>query len=407
MIEPTIPKNEKERLSALKEYSILDSLPEKEYNDITYLASYICNTPISLVSLIDADRQWFKANHGLEAQEAPRNIAFCAHAINNKNEPLIVPDSRNDIRFKDNPLVTSNPNVIFYAGIPIINPDGYPLGTLCVIDTKPRELSEKQLKALNMLSNQLLKLLELRKSTVSLSSSIKLLNVNNKKLNEFVQVAAHDIKSPMASISMASELVLEEYSSALDAEGKRLMTYIKQSTSHLCELVEGILKNSKNSNIINANKEDLNIKETIETIISLLDSKGEVIFNVSVSKDLNVFCNKTALHQILVNLISNSIKYNDKDKAEINIKLIEEKECLTFNISDNGPGIKEADKEKIFDLFTTTSNKDKHGFHGTGIGLATVKSLVESLGGTITVQSIFGKGANFKFTLKKYQNDLK
>ena len=182
MIKPEIPANEQARQEELRSYAILDTLPEKEYDAITFLASQICGTRISLISLLDDTRQWFKSHHGLSTSETPKELAFCAHAINDKFNPLIVPDSRKDERFHDNPLVTDEPNVVFYAGIPLITPNGFPIGTLCVIDNVPKQLDRSQLKALGMLSNQLMKLLELRKKQAELE-------VKNKAIKDSIDYA--------------------------------------------------------------------------------------------------------------------------------------------------------------------------------------------------------------------------
>ena len=156
-----LPPNEAERLEELRQLRILDTLGETEYDDLVYLASSICNTPIALVSLVDADRQFFKARIGLEATETPRDLAFCAHAIL-RPELMVVEDATADERFADNPLVTSDPNIRFYAGAPLMTAAGHSMGTLCVIDRVPRTLTESQSKALRALGRQVEALLSLR-----------------------------------------------------------------------------------------------------------------------------------------------------------------------------------------------------------------------------------------------------
>ncbi|SDD85936.1 PAS domain S-box-containing protein [Pricia antarctica] len=164
---------EKKRLQDLKSMKLLDTLPEKEYDDLTNLAAFICDTPISLVTLVTNTRQFFKSHHGISITETPIELSFCAHALKTPLDVFIVEDARNDMRFKDNPLVKGEPNVVFYAGMPLVSSEGNALGTLCVVDMKPRKLEQKQLEALRSLANQVTHLFELRKNRMEIERSEK------------------------------------------------------------------------------------------------------------------------------------------------------------------------------------------------------------------------------------------
>jgi PAS domain S-box-containing protein len=182
-----LPADESERLAALRAYEILDTDCERDFDDLTRLASEICNTPIALVSLIDAERQWFKSRIGLEIQETPREQAFCAFAINQPTELLIVPDATQDERFVDNPLVTGAPDIRFYAGSPLLTADGHALGSLCVIDRVPRQLSPEQAESLRVLGRQVMVQLEQRRQIRLLQEAVAARGASEARTQELVE----------------------------------------------------------------------------------------------------------------------------------------------------------------------------------------------------------------------------
>jgi anti-sigma regulatory factor (Ser/Thr protein kinase) len=168
----TTSPDEAARLAALHRYRILDTEPERGFDDLTLLASYICGTPIAAITLIDADRQWFKSRVGVSTTETARAVSFCTHAIQNR-DLFIVPDARFDERFRDNPFVTGDPEIRFYAGAPLLTPDGHALGTLCVLDRVARTLSREQLEALSALCRQAEGQLELRRNLIELKGTLE------------------------------------------------------------------------------------------------------------------------------------------------------------------------------------------------------------------------------------------
>jgi PAS domain S-box-containing protein len=160
MVAASLPENEDGRLTALREYRILDTDPEDAYDDVVRLAAFVCGTPIAAITLIDAERQWFKSILGLSAAETPRDVAFCAHTIL-QPDVMVVPDALEDARFADNPLVRGDPGIRFYAGAPLVTSGGFALGSLCVIDRVPRHLTHDQEAALRTLARQVTNQIEL------------------------------------------------------------------------------------------------------------------------------------------------------------------------------------------------------------------------------------------------------
>lgn len=181
-----LPQDERRRVEALREFEVLDTEPEEAYDEVARLAAYICQTPTALITFVDSDRQWFKSRVGFEPRETPRDISFCAHAILQPG-PLVVRDTLDDERFRDNPLVLKPPYVRFYAGFPLVSSEGYVLGTLCVLDNQKRIMFDDQQAAMQRLANVLTALLNARRTVKYLESA---LNVKRKRIAELEDEAA-------------------------------------------------------------------------------------------------------------------------------------------------------------------------------------------------------------------------
>ena len=182
-MKPPKPKNEVKRLKVLWQYDVLDTVPEAVFDDLTDLAAHICEAPIALISLVDEDRQWFKSKVGLTMQETSRDISFCGHAIL-QSDLFIVPDATRDKRFKNNPLVTGSQKIRFYAGAPLVTPDGHALGSLCVMDNKPRKLRAEQEQALRVLAHHVVSQLELRRHASELAAQREMHDAAKSDLSE-------------------------------------------------------------------------------------------------------------------------------------------------------------------------------------------------------------------------------
>ncbi len=405
MQKPSIPLNEKERLAALKEYHILDSDLGNEFDDITHLASEICQTPISLITLIDEQRQLFKAGTVLSGTDIARDLAFCSHAINHPLDPFVIEDMREDLRFSDHPLVQGEPHVVFYTGIPLINPEGLALGTLCVLDKKPKKLSESQIQSLRILARQVVQLFELRKANFHLREMKENLESRNEELQQFAYVVSHDIKSPLASIVLTSEMLRENFGGSIDEGNDQLLGVLNRASFKIRNLVDGILAYYRAEKALSETAEDFLLHPFLESIIEMLRVNADTEI-VLPEKDARLYVNKTALEQILVNLLQNALKYTDKEKASIQIDFSQDALNYYFTVKDNGKGISSEQQEKIFELFTTLGTRDKFGIHGTGIGLSTVKKLVEKMSGKIDVKSAPGMGSSFSFFIGKVQQPV-
>ncbi len=397
----TLTKDEKDRIVALRKLDIIDTYPEKQYDEIVELASYICETPIGLISIIDKDRQWIKSCIGIKSCEAEKKFTFCQHAVNHPGEIFEVNDARNDDRFKEEAFTFGEKPVVFYASVPLRNNEGIVLGTLCVIDHEPRSLTEKQRRSLLCLANQVINLFEIRIKNNTLRESQKLLKEKNSQLKNFAGVVSHDMKMPLANMIVTMDIIKAKYKSKLDESGKNYIDNLKQSAFKLSDYITNILTHYESDSITEENSfEVFDLNELLEDIVEMLDINDDCEINLP-KQNLQIECNRVALEQIFLNIIGNSIKYNDKEKIKIDIGCTFDDFYYHFYVKDNGIGIPKDKQDEVFNLFTTITEADRRGNKGNGIGLSTVKKIIHNLGGSIELESELGVYTKFKFQVER------
>lgn len=398
MMKASIPVNDNKRLADLYQYDILDTLPEQEFDELVQLASRICKVPISLISLIDADRQWFKARIGVEASETARDISFCGHAILQEGL-FIVPDATKDDRFSDNPMVTGPQGVRFYAGVPLTSEMGNNVGMLCVKDNVPRDLSQEQREALMVLGKQVMKQMELRLK----NKELERISAAQQRI---ISIMAHDVRNPMAAIAGLLELYDQKI-----IDPQRLPAFIHEISSHLKGTM-GLLENlidwgkmqlQKNAATpVPVSLKDLVQKVFVELAVASSQKGNKLDFEFaggsSVAGDLIVTLDENIFKFILRNLVTNANKFTQN--GSITVEALQNKNELIIHIKDTGIGMPGHFCEKLFDGPGKLSRKGTQNEGGSGLGLVLVREFVEKCGGTISARSEEGKGSCFTFSLK-------
>ncbi|OKS86735.1 GAF domain-containing sensor histidine kinase [Mucilaginibacter polytrichastri] len=394
-----IPKNEAERLVALQSYNIIDSGEERDFDAIASIASAICHTPISLITFIDEKRQWFKSHIGTTLTENFRDLSFCTHTIAGTDDILVIPNAMNDARFADNPVVT-DANVTFYAGVPLINDGGFALGTLCVMDQKPHDFTDEQISALKALAKQVVDKIELRKKVYELEKTNQELKNANVLIQKFASMAAHDLKNPLSSIKLTSQALRLRQEITQHEGCLRLVNLNIAASDNMLELIEEMMAYSKNPLLLLEKRQEFKVNISIDKVLKLLVIPDHI--NISLpDAEHTINFSLIAFEQILMNLVSNAVRYNDKKNSIIKIHFRDEPDCYELSVEDNGIGIPSKYLDKIFDNNFTLDAKDQFGKQGSGIGLSTVKDLLYLLNSTITVKSILGLGSTFVVKLKK------
>lgn len=390
------PANDLERVQALYAYGILDTPPDRQFDDLVEVASYICETPIAIVSLVDADRQWFKAKLGVEAQQTSRDVSFCGHAIL-QEDVFEVRDATQDPRFAGSTLVTGEHGVRFYAGVPLVTDDHFALGTLCVYDRQPRQLRDEQRTALKALGRQVVAMLEAHRANGRLRELARL-------KDEFLRVATHDLKNPLQAIHGASEVlaVRAERHGVLD-EMQEFLDLIQ----HRADLMQRIIEDFVEGQALEDGQLQLarvptDVAEMVRAAVSghtpAAEAKGITLSLVVVPPVPAVSADQARLTQVVENLIGNAIKFSARG-TRVFVHVAAAQAQLRVEVVDQGPGLSDEDRGRLFARYARLSAKPTGGEASTGLGLAISKQLIEAHGGRIGAENNPGGGATFWFEL--------
>ncbi len=400
--------SESARIAALKSYALLDTDKENIYDQLTWLASQICGTKFSLITLVDQERVWFKSRIGIDATETRRTKAFCDHVIAG-GQPLVINDAGNDPRFADNPLVIGLPRVSFYAGIPLIDDKGFSLGTLSVLDPIPRQLTDSQLQSLKIIAAQVIAQFRMGRelaqkrnyedqlasltgqvpgfiSDVTDEKNVEVQTYENSKLaalGEMASGVAHEINNPLSIIIGKTSLMKVQLSAPTWNREKITedLGKIEDTALRISKIIKGLTAFSRNAE--HDSFTVVEVRQIIEDTVSLVNEKFKYhSIDIIVNCPLNITleCNATQIGQVLMNLLTNSfdaVKPLEKKWIKIEVKRFGSH--VNIRVSDSGQGISPRIRDKIMHSFFTTKSVGE----GMGLGLSLSKGLVESHNGNL------------------------
>jgi len=396
----SLPADEAARLAALHDAQVLDTPPEEDFDDIALLASEICRTPMGLVSLVDENRQWFKAKVGLDGMtEAPRDLSFCAYTIHG-DELLEVPDARRDGRFADNPFVQAAENpILFYAGAPVILDGTHAVGTVCVVDHVPRELTEPQRRALRSLARHASVQLELRRYARHAGEIADRLRQLDRMKDSFLSTVSHELRTPLSTIGGYLEMLLE---GEFDAEtSRRFLAVMQRNSDRLLRLIEELLDVAKqNQEGVRLDLVELDLADVAYQVVAAcrpLAEHREVKLTNRTEQPMPVRGDARRLYQALNHLVVNAIKFTHAG-GEISVESSTDGEPELM-ITDTGVGIAEDDLPHVFDRFYRCVTAEVMAVQGPGLGLAVVKSIIDAHHGSVHLDSEPGVGTRVRLTL--------
>ncbi|RYG39403.1 hybrid sensor histidine kinase/response regulator [bacterium] len=379
-----LPLDEEKRLEALRAYHILDTAPELAFDDIAELASVICGVPIAAVSLIDDDRQWFKAIVGLDAVELPREIAFCTHAILQPEEIMEVPDAREDPRFSGNVLVREEPHIRFYAGAPLVDPEGNPLGTVCVAAMEPGHLTPESRRALYALSRQVVSLLQLRrtlrnaeKQTEELRLAHIAAQAASRSKDNFLAGIGHELRTPLNGVVGLTETLLHD--PLTDAQCETL-ALIDRSGRALMRVVDDLLQFGQPGDPVSQTHpttfEPQNLAKEVADLYHPEARRKGLRLSALGPANLSISADSGLIRRVLTGLVDNAVKFTDRGSVRIEVLTILT-DRIRFEITDSGIGFPE-EEVAPFSPFEQGHRRERSG---AGLGLESAQKIVQKLGG--------------------------
>lgn len=400
MRAPLFPVDELERMDELESFEILDTEAQLEFDQLTELAQRLFDMPIVLVSLIDSERQWFKSKQGLEACETTRDVSFCGHAILG-DEIFEIKNSLEDERFRDNPLVTGEPRVIYYIGCPLKTPNGYRVGTLCMIDHKPNSLNAEQKRNFKIIADQVMSQMVLFRQNKHLKYKMDTIEaqyetitenrsrlVNNARLASLGKMAggiAHEVNNPLAILKMASRNMTREIEQT-NPDKEKLIKAAKTIDDTILRINKTIQSLKSLSRQATADPPiESNVHDIIENTLSVCEEKfknHQIFFNVKENTNPKILCRPNEISQVLLNLLNNS--YDAVEELEdkwIQVITSIEDDKLCISVVDSGEGIPKEIADEIMQPFYTTKPVGK----GTGLGLSISKNLLEAQQGDLRI----------------------
>ncbi|WP_433079881.1 sensor histidine kinase [Dactylosporangium sp. CA-052675] len=399
-----VPDDEPERLKSLAGYGIVGGPPLPDLPSVVELAAYVCGVPNAVVNIISASQQIQMAAFGFEASACSREDSMCAISMV-EPETVVVRDATQDPRFADSPFVTGEiDDVRFYASAQLRDRDGHVLGTLCVFDSEPHDLSAKQREGLDKLARMVMDVMELHRHGQMLEQALdkvhrtsRELQRSNSSLQHFAGQVSHDLKNPLTGVLGFVAMLSEIPAVAADPDGKRCVDRALSSATRMWRMIEDVLSHASlggRPSFTDVSLEAI-ARQVVEDVgTAIAASRAEV----EVGPLPTVVGDATQLRVLIQNMVSNSLKFRDRDRdCRISITADESETGWTLNIADNGLGIAAQDRPRVLEMFTRL----RTDVEGSGIGLATCQRIVEAHDATLVIDETPGGGTTMRITLPK------